>query len=160
MTRNWIACLLVAALWLPLLSCSTSRKPMKTVVRDSLRIEKLVAHPIEPKKSSLKAWLECNEIGRVLLSRIEELEDERLNLSISLDSIGHLKVTASTPPDTVWLKADSVVIYQREEVPYPVEKELKRWDKIKINIGGYSIYLIIISIGLVIVRWILRRRNR
>lgn len=153
--KAWVLALLL------LCSCASKRETVPVVtIRDSLRIERLVAHPIEPMESSLEAWMECNEIGRVLLSRIEELEDERLNLSISLDSIGHLKVTASTPPDTVWLKADSVVIYQREEVPYPVEKELKRWDKIKINIGGYSIYLIIISIGLVIVRWILRRRNR
>ena len=153
--KAWVLALLL------LCSCASKRETVPVVtIRDSLRIERLVAHPIEPRESSLEAWMECDERGRVLLSRIEELEDDKLSLSLSLDSLGKMLVKARTAPDTIWLKADSIVVYRKEEVPVLVEKELKRWDKIKINIGGYSIYLIIISIGLVIVRWILRRRNR
>ena len=153
--KAWVLALLL------LCSCASKRETVPVVtIRDSLRIERLVAHPIEPRESSLEAWMECDERGRVLLSRIEELEDDKLSLSLSLDSLGKMLVKARTAPDTIWLKADSIVVYRKEEVPVLVEKELKRWDKIKINIGGYSIYLIIISLGLVIVRWILRRRNR
>lgn len=153
--KAWVLALLL------LCSCASKRETVPIVtIRDSLRIERLVAHPIEPRESSLEAWMECDERGRVLLSRIEELEDDKLSLSLSLDSLGKMLVKARTAPDTIWLKADSIVVYRKEEVPVLVEKELKRWDKIKINIGGYSIYLIIISLGLVIVRWILRRRNR
>ena len=153
--KAWVLALLL------LCSCASKRETVPVVtIRDSLRIERLVAHPIEPRESSLEAWMECDERGRVLLSRIEELEDDKLSLSLSLDSLGKMLVKARTAPDTIWLKADSIVVYRKEEVPVLVEKELKRWDKIKINIGGYSIYLIIISIGLVIVMWILRIRNR
>ena len=48
--------------------------------------------------------------------------------------------------DTV-LKTDSV------QVPYPVEKELNRWQKIKIELGGWAFGGL--SIGLLIVSWLI-----
>ena len=142
-----------------LCSCAPHRDYTKVVIEDSLRIERLVAHPIEPRESSLKAWMECDERGRVLLSRIEELEDDKLSLSLSLDSLGRMLVKASTPPDTVWLKADSVVIYRREEVPVPVERQLTRWEATRMRLG--DILLVIVNIGIIyVVIWLIRRRKR
>ena len=142
-----------------LCSCASHRDYTTVVIEDSLRIERLVAHPIEPRESSLEAWMECDERGRVLLSRIEELEDDKLSLSLSLDSLGRMLVKASTPPDTVWLKADSVVIYRREEVPVPVERQLTRWEAARMRLG--DILLIIVNIGLIyVVIWLIRRRKR
>ena len=142
-----------------LCSCAPHRDYTTVVIEDSLRIERLVAHPIEPRESSLKAWMECDERGRVLLSRIKELEDDKLSLSLSLDSLGRMLVKASTPPDTVWLKADSVVIYRREEVPVPVERQLTRWEAARMRLG--DILLIIVNIGLIyVVIWLIRRRKR
>ena len=142
-----------------LCSCAPHRDYTKVVIEDSVRIERLVAHPIEARKSSLEAWMECDERGRVLLSRIEELEDDKLSLSLSLDSLGRMLVKASTPPDTVWLKADSVVIYRREEVPVPVERQLTRWEAARMRLG--DILLIIVNIGLIyVVIWLIRRRKR
>ena len=142
-----------------LCSCAPHRDYTKVVIEDSLRIERLVAHPIEARKSSLEAWMECDERGRVLLSRIEELEDDKLSLSLSLDSLGRMLVKASTPPDTVWLKADSVVIYRREEVPVPVERQLTRWEAARMRLG--DILLVIVNIGLIyVVIWLIRRRKR
>ena len=143
-----------------LCSCAPHRDYIPvTTVRDSLRIERLVAHPIEPRESSLEAWMECDERGRVLLSKIEELEDDKLSLSLSLDSLGRMLVKASTPPDTVWLKADSVVIYRREEVPVPVERQLTKWEAARMRLG--DILLVIVNIGLIyVVIWLIRRRKR
>ena len=143
-----------------LCSCAPHREyiPVATV-RDSLRIERLVAHPIEPKESSLEAWMECDERGRVLLSKIEELEDDKLSLSLSLDSLGRMLVKASTPPDTVWAKADSGVIYRREEVPVPVERQLTKWQQTRMRLGDISITAIILGI-LYVVLWLIRRRSR
>ena len=127
---------------LPLLflcSCATHRDYTPVIIEDSVRIERLVAHPIEPKESSLEAWMECDERGRVLLSRISELEDDKLSLSLSLDSLGRMLVKARTAPDTVWAKADSVVVYRREEVSIPVERELGWWERAKVNYGGWAL---------------------
>ena len=51
--------------------------------------------------------------------------------------------------DTV-LKADSI------QVPYPVEKQLTRWQEIKIELGGWA-FGIIISFALTIVGWLVYR---
>ena len=143
-----------------LCSCAPHRDYIPvTTVRDSLRIERLVAHPIEPKESSLEAWMKCDERGRVLLSKIEELEDDKLSLSLSLDSLGRMLVKASTPPDTVWVKADSVLIYRREEVPVPVERQLTKWQQTRMRLGDISITAIILGI-LYVVLWLIRRRSR
>ena len=122
-----------------LCSCATHRDYTPVIIEDSVRIERLVAHPIEPRESSLEAWMECDERGRVLLSRIEELEDDKLTLSLSLDSLGRMLVKARTAPDTVWAKADSVVVYRREEVSIPVERELGWWERAKVNYGGWAL---------------------
>lgn len=43
------------------------------------------------------------------------------------------------------------------QVPYPVEKELSKWEQFKVD---YSIYIILaLTFGLVIVIWLLRRRK-
>ena len=127
---------------LPLLllcSCATHRDYTPVIIEDSVRIERLVAHPIEPKESSLEAWMECDERGRVLLSKIEELEDDKLSLSLSLDSLGRMLVKARTAPDTIWAKADSVVVYRKEEVSVPMERELGWWERAKVNYGGWAL---------------------
>ena len=142
-----------------LCSCASHRDYTTVVIEDSLRIERLVAHPIEPRESSLEAWMECDERGRVLLSRIKELEDDKLSLSLSLDSLGKMLVRASTPPDTVWTKADSVVIYRREEVPVPVERQLTKWEAARMRMG--DILLVSVNIVLIyVVIWLIRRRKR
>lgn len=53
--------------------------------------------------------------------------------------------------DTV-LKTDSV------QVPYPVEKELNRWQKIKIELGGWAFGGVLI--GLLIVIWLIYKSKK
>lgn len=53
--------------------------------------------------------------------------------------------------DTV-IKTDSV------QVPFPVEKQLTRWQSIKMELGGWSFGLIIVTV-FVIVRWLVYRRK-
>lgn len=148
---------------LPLLlfcSCVSRRESAPSVtIRDSLRIERLVAHPIEPKESSLEAWMECDERGRVLLSRIEELEDDKLSLSLSLDSLGKMLVKARTAPDTIWLKADSIVVYRKEEIPVPVERKLSKWQQTRMRLGEIAITAIILGI-IYVVLWLIKLRSR
>lgn len=53
--------------------------------------------------------------------------------------------------DTV-LKSDSI------QVPYPVERQLTRWQEIKIELGGWA-FGIIISFALIIVGWLVYKRR-
>lgn len=140
--------IMAAALCLSLCSCASRHTSMPAVltIKDSVRIERIVPHPIEPKESSIEAWIECDERGRVLLSRIEELEDDKLSLSLSLDSLGMMLVEARTAPDTIWVKADSVTVYNKEKVIVPVERELTKGEKVKMRLGEISALLALISL--------------
>lgn len=141
-------------------SCASRRESAPSVtIRDSLRIERLVAHPIDPRESSLEAWMECDERGRVLLSKIEELEDDKLSLSLSLDSLGKMLVRARTAPDTIWLKADSIVVYRKEEIPVPVERKLSKWQQTRMRLGEIAITAIILGV-IYVVLWLIKLRSR
>lgn len=51
--------------------------------------------------------------------------------------------------DTLYMaKTDSV------QIPYPVEKEFTKWQKLCVNVGGWAIGIVIISI-LVLVGWMI-----
>lgn len=140
--------IMATALCLSLCSCASRKTavPSTITIKDSVRIERLIPHPIDPRESSIEAWIECDRRGRVLLSRIEELEDDKLSLSLSLDSLGMMLVEARTAPDTIWIKADSVIVYNKEEVIVPVERELTKGEKVKMRIGEISALLALISI--------------
>lgn len=56
--------------------------------------------------------------------------------------------------DTLYVnRTDSI------RVPYPVEKELTRWERVKLELGGWAFGIIIVS-ALVIVGWLVYRMRR
>lgn len=56
--------------------------------------------------------------------------------------------------DTLYMaKTDSI------QVPYPVEKELTRWQQFRINFGGWAIGIVIIAIFVMVVWMIYRLKN-
>ena len=132
MTRNWIAFFLAAALWLPLLSCSTYHKPMETVVRDSLYISQRM-------------------IDRVLIgdSVLERQVHDTIYRYRERETVRYLSLR-----DTMYIeKRDSV------SVPYPVERELTKWEAARMRMG--DILLVSVNIVLIyVVIWMIRRRER
>lgn len=132
MTRNWIAFFLAAALWLPLLSCSTYHKPMETVVRDSLYITQRM-------------------IDRVLIrdSVFERHVHDTIYRYRERETVRYLSLR-----DTLYIeRRDSV------SVPYPVERNLTKWEAARMRMG--DILLVIVNIGIIyVVIWMIRRRKR
>ena len=74
--------------------------------------------------------------------------------------------------DTVWverykylyrdkLRHDTLYISKKDSirVPYPVEKELTRWQQMKIELGGLA-FGIIIAFALIIVGWIVYKSRK
>ena len=47
--------------------------------------------------------------------------------------------------DTI-MKTDSI------RVPYPVEKQLSRWQKLKMDAGGYVVFVLIVAIVIIFIR--------
>lgn len=56
-------------------------------------------------------------------------------------------------------RADTVIKTDSVQVPYPIEKQLSRWQSIKIELGGWAFGLVIAFILMVIGRIVYKRRN-
>lgn len=54
------------------------------------------------------------------------------------------------------VKHDTVAILRSDtvRVPYPVERQLTKWEQVRLNVGGWVIALVVITI-LVVVGWVI-----
>ena len=129
---KWIYCLfLISALW----SCrSVKYVPVESSV-DSIVVEKLVEVQLPPDSATIRALLECDENGRVVLSWLDIANSKNAQAQLVIDSLGNLLAKMRTKPDTVYLPSKEVTVTKDVKVPYPVEKDLTRWQQMKLELG-------------------------
>ena len=153
---KWIYCLiLIAALW----SCrSVKYVPIESSV-DSVVVEKLVEVQLPPDSATIRALLECDENGKVVLSWLDIANSKNAQAQLTIDSLGNLLAKMKTLHDTVYVPSKEVTVTKDEKVPYPVEKELTKWQQLCISVGGWAI-VIIITAALVIVCWIVYKSRK
>lgn len=66
----------------------------------------------------------------------------------------HTKYIEKQVHDTTYVeKVDSI------QVPYPVEKQLTRWQRMKMNAGGYAIFLCLTCVVFIILGLIFRKKT-
>ena len=148
----FITILLTSAIW----SCrSVEYVPVESGT-DSVVIERLVEVPLPPDSATIRALLECDENGKVVLSWLDIANSRNAQAQMTIDSLGNLLAKMKTRTDTVYLPAKEVVVSKKEKVPYPVERELTRWEQFRMDVGGWSIFLIIIIIFVIAGRIIYR----
>lgn len=126
---------------------------------DSIVVEKLVEVQLPPDSSTIRALLECDENGRVVLSWLDIANSRNAQAQLTIDSIGNLLAKMRTQPDTVYLPSKKMVVFKKEKVPYPVEKELNSWQRIKLELGGWA-FGMLVALGLVIVGWMMYKRMK
>lgn len=51
-------------------------------------------------------------------------------------------------------KTDTVMLADSVQIPYPVEKQLTRWQRMKIELGGWAFGMAIISLIVLIIRFV------
>lgn len=51
-------------------------------------------------------------------------------------------------------KTDTVMLTDSVQIPYPVEKHLTRWQRMKIELGGWAFGIAIISLIVLIIRFV------
>ncbi|WP_342989491.1 MULTISPECIES: hypothetical protein [Bacteroides] len=56
-------------------------------------------------------------------------------------------------------RTDTVIRVDSVQVPYPVEKQLNRWQSIKMELGGWAFGIIILFILIIIGRIVFRLKN-
>lgn len=153
---KWIYCLfLIFALW----SCRSVKYVPVESSADSVVIEKLVEVQLPPDSSTIRALLECDENGRVVLSWLDIANSRNAQAQLTIDSLGNLLAKVRTQQDTIYLPSKEVTVTKEVKVPYPVEKELTRWQQMKLELGGWA-FGIIITAALVIVGWLVCKSRK
>ena len=148
---KWIYCIiLIIALW----SCRSVKYVPVESTADSIVVEKLVEVQLPPDSATIRALLECDENGKVVLSWLDIANSKNAQAQLAIDSLGNLLAKMRTQQDTIYLPSKEVTVTKEVKVPYPVEKELTRWQQIKLELGGWA-FGIIIAFALIIVGWLI-----
>jgi len=132
-----------------LFACKTKKEMIYEQKRDSVYVQKLIPISLPADSSKVKALLQCDASGSVLLSRLSIETTKNARLTLLLDSLGNLKVETIVEHDTIYLKSDSIYINNvyTEFVNVPVEKELSKWENFLYKFGRAAFYILI---GLII----------
>lgn len=153
---KWVYCFLLIFV---ICSCRSVKYVPVESKADSVVVEKLVEVQLPPDSSTIRALLECDENGRVVLSWLDIANSKNAQAQLTIDSLGNLLAKMRTNPDTVFLPSKEVTVTKEMKVPYPVEKELTRWQQMKLELGGWA-FGIIITAALVIVGWIVYKSRK
>ena len=153
---KWIYCSLLISVFC---SCRSVKYVPIESSTDSIVVEKLVEVQLPPDSSTIRALLESDENGRVVLSWLDIANSRNAQAQLTIDSLGNLLAKMRTLPDTVYIPSKEVVITKEKKVPYPVEKELTRWQRMKMELGGWA-FGIIIAFALVIVGWLVYKSRK
>lgn len=141
--------------------CSSCRTRYITMEGETKIVEKETLVPVvNPEDSAaIRALLECDEHGKVVLRWFDIEKSKNMQLQFSLDSLGNLLAAAKTAPDTVYLPSKEIIIEKKTPVPYPVEKPLTKWQKMKIELGGWAFGLLA-TFTLFVIGWLIYKRRR
>ena len=148
---------------LTLSGCRTKIQPVAIENRtDSIYIDKLVPYPMPADSASIRALMECDENGKVVLWWLDMANTKNVELMFALDSLGNVIANMRVPRDTLYLPSKEIYVDRKVEVPVEVERKLSKWEQFKMDVGGWAIGaisgLLLIGIGYVIVRLIKKRR--
>lgn len=122
---------------------------------DSVVIRDLIAYPILPDTSGIDALILCDERGNAYLSEIDILYGKLSDMTVSLDSLGRLKVRNFTPPDTIYLPSEKTTVTKTVNTPIEVPVQLSGFEKITLK-SGYLLYGVVIAL----VAWIIFKKIR
>lgn len=155
-SRKWVCIILLMS---TICSCRSVKYVPVENSADSVVIEKLVEVQLPPDSSTIRALLECDENGRVVLSWLDIANSKNAQAQLTIDSLGNLLAKMRTQPDTIYKPSKEVTVTKEVKVPYPVEKELTRWQQMKLELGGWA-FGIIIAFALIIVGWLIYKSRK
>lgn len=129
-SRKWLCVILLAS---AICSCrSVKYVPVETVKTDSIYI---------------------NQVQRDSIYRLDSIYIRDKGDTVWVEKYKYLFVD-KLRHDTLYInRTDSI------RVPYPVEKELTRWQQMKLELGGWA-FGIIITAALIIVGWIVYKSRK
>lgn len=123
---------------------------------DSIVVEKLTEIQIPPDSATIRALLECDEKGKIVLNRLNIATSKNAQAQLTIDSLGNLIAKMKTQSDTVYIRSKDVSVTKKVPVPYPIEKKLTRRQQLYIKIGDWTIKIIVFIIFVVTI-WIIHK---
>lgn len=133
-----IMALALGMMLMSILGCVETKYVPVSTKTSVVEKETLVPMPMPQDSATIRAWLECDERGRVVMRWLETERSKRAELQVSLDSLGRLIARMRTARDTVYLPSKEIVRTDSIEVPVPVERPLGRWERRWMFIGKLS----------------------
>ena len=130
-------CLILSLFALCLFACRTPKAGTEYERVDSIYIEKLIP-VIQPEDSAkIRALLECDENGKVVLRWLDIANTKNVELLFQLDSLGNLLAQMKIPPDTVYLPSKEKLVYKDKitQKIVTIEKKLSWWQHFFIYSG-------------------------
>lgn len=124
---------------------------------DSVVVEKLIEVQLPPDSATIRALLECDENGRVVLNWLDIANSKNAQAMLTIDSLGNMLAKMRTQPDTVYLPYKEITVTKEVKVPYPVEKELTIWQNLYISFGKWLIGIIIVFILIIVWRNLIKK---
>ncbi len=106
---------------------------------DSIYIDKLIPYPMPIDSASIRALMECDENGKVVLRWLDMANTKNVELMFALDSLGNVIANMRIPRDTLYLPSKEIYVDRKVEVPVEVERKLSKWEQFKMDIGGWAI---------------------
>lgn len=129
---------------------------------DSVYIDRLIPYPLPADSASIRALMECDENGKVILRWLDIANSKNIELQFKIDSLGQVIANMKVKPDTLYLPSKEIYVDRKIEVPVEVERKLTKWEQFKMNVGGWAIGvlsgLLLLGIGYVIICLIKKRR--
>ena len=97
---KWIYCFILVTV---MCSCRSVKYVPVESNADSMVVEKLVEVRLPPDSATIRALLECDENGKLVLSWLDIANSRNAQARLTIDSLGNLLAKMRTMPDTVYL---------------------------------------------------------
>ena len=156
-SMKWIYCIILI---IALCSCRSVKYVPVESTADSIVVEKLVEVQLPPDSATIRALLECDENGKVVLSWLDIANSKNAQAQLTIDSLGNLLAKMKTQPDTIYKPSKEVIVTKEVKVPYPVDKELTRWQQMKLELGGWAFGIIITAALIIVGRLVYKSRKK
>lgn len=128
---------------------------------DSIYIDRLLPYPLPVDSASIRALMECDENGKVILRWLDIANSKNVELQFKIDSLGQVIANMKVKPDTLYLPSKEILVDRKIEVPVEIERKLSKWEQFKMDVGGWAIgvlsWLLLLGVGYAII-WLIKKR--
>ena len=132
------------------LGCKTGKRLTSTDSHTQIIVhDKLIPVFRHSDSASIRAFLECDSNGRVLLSWFDMAQSENAKLRFQLDSMGNLLADFKVPSDTVYIQGKDSTIIKSDVKQIEVKRKRNDWERFCI---GFTIIALLSIIAFVILK--------